>query len=126
MSLQVAAGWEFDVERGPHCLFVRLHAPANIFEEDASLARRIWDTLDNNLCRRVVIEMDELTILPSYLIGQLIQLQKRVHANDGFMRICGLRPECASLLEIHRLGDRLYPYADRHAAVMGHVVAKPR
>ena len=90
------------------------------------LAQRLWEILEQSFCRRVVIEMDEVRVLNSQLIGQLLQLQKKVYAHGGIMRICGLSPGCEAVLRINRLTEQLVPYTDRNDAVMGSRIGKPR
>jgi anti-anti-sigma regulatory factor len=127
MKLALTAGWEVDVERGPDWLFVRPHPPqGNYFEDASELAQQLWDLLQQGFQNRLVVELDELVILPSHLIGQLMLLHKRVASSGGVMRISGLSPNCAEVLRINRLTDRLYPYRDRAEAIMGSNVNRPR
>jgi anti-anti-sigma regulatory factor len=120
MKLALNAGWEVDVERGPDWLFVRPHPPqGNYFEDTSNLAQQLWELMQQGFQNRLVVELDELVILPSDVIGQLIMLHKRVASAGGVMRICGLSPRCEEVLRINRLSERLYPYRDRVEAIMG-------
>jgi anti-anti-sigma regulatory factor len=129
MKLALHAGWEVDVERGPDWLFVRPHPPqGNYFEDPSNLAQQLWDLMEQGFQNRLVVELNDLVILPSEVIGQLMILHKRVAASGGIMRICGLSRQCEEVLRINRLADRLYPYRDRAEAIMGQypLTVRPR
>jgi anti-anti-sigma factor len=67
----------------------------------------------------VVVELEDLTLLRSWLIGQLINLHKRVTAQGGTMRIAGLSDDNQEVLRMCRLEDRFPQYPSRANAVMG-------
>src|SRR5690606_41080198 len=87
---QSCRSWTFDVERGPDWLFLKVHAPENGDAEGIPLAAEIWELMQREFARRVVLELDSLNILRSCVIGQLVQLHKRVYNNGGMMRLVGL------------------------------------
>jgi anti-anti-sigma regulatory factor len=127
MKLALSTGWDIEVDRGPDWLFVRLHEPSGglIGGAEFDLADRLWEIVEQNFARRLVVELDDVSILPSYLVGQLVKLHKRFVSKGGIMRICGVSPHCAQVLTLHRLTERLHPYGSREEAVLG-VRAKPR
>ena len=88
--LEVAPGWTIDMERGPDWLYVRLHVDRSCWSEVTGLAESIWSLLRQQFTHRLVLELDELTCLPSSLMGELVRLYKRIQAHDGLMRLCGL------------------------------------
>jgi len=124
--LEIAPGWQLDVDRGPDWLFVRIHDPAEAHDDAPPLADRLWELLQEQFVNRLIIELDELRWLPSYLIGQLVLIQKKVHTHGGVVRLCGLSPDNERVLRLTRLDSLLPNYANRAAAVMGHVPQKPR
>ena len=114
-----ARGCELDVERGPDWLLVRI---ANLDESEADapqLAERLWRLLQQHFTYRLVLELDQIRLLTSRLIAQLVQLHRRIDEHSGVMRVCGLSPQNREVLHTCRLDDRLTPYEDRQAAVMG-------
>lgn len=124
--LATALGCDLDVERGPDWLFVRVRnlAPE---DPDASLAERLRRLLQQHFTYRLVLELNEVEVLDSLLIGQLIQLYRWIEQHDGVMRLCGLSARNRQVLHACRLDDRLLPYGDRQEAVMGRsFAAKPR
>jgi anti-anti-sigma factor len=116
--LAVAPGWELDVQRGPDWLLVRVNSLAESLEEPP-LAEVIWEVLERHFTYRVVLELDQVNVLNSHLVGQLVQLYKLIRQRDGVMRICGLSPYNRIVLRTCRLEDYFLPYRDREEAVMG-------
>ena len=124
--LELAHGWQLDVDRGPDWLFVRLHYVTGADGIPADLADLLWTLLRQHFTNRMVLELDDLPILRSELIGQLALLHKRIHADGGLMRICGLSESHRTALRSCRLSDRFPSYQNREDAVMGHQPVLPR
>jgi anti-anti-sigma regulatory factor len=82
--------------------------------------------LDNEFANRVVLELDDLDLLRSPLVSELLRLYKRVSSRDGVMRICGLSDNNYEVLCTSRLNERFPRYHDREEAVMCSRPAKPR
>ncbi len=120
--LDTSSGLKLDVERGPDWIFVRVNPPES-WDEAPALADAVWHLLEQNFTYRVVLELDQLPLLRSCVIGQLIMLAKRVHGHDGLLRICGLSPHNHAVLAAARLGAYLPNYRDRSEAVMA---SRPR
>ncbi|MFZ1935558.1 MAG: STAS domain-containing protein [Thermoguttaceae bacterium] len=117
--LATAPGCKLDVERGPDWLLVRV---ANLDEAEADapqLAERVWRLLQQHFTYRLVLELDQIRLLTSRLIAQLVQLHGRIEKHSGIMRVCGLSQVNCDVLHTCRLDDRLPPYENRQAAVMG-------
>ena len=124
--IHIAQGWDLDVERGPDWLFVRPHMATDDASDTPPLAEQVWALLEQNFSHRLVLELDRLEFLPSYMIGQLVWLYKRIHTHGGMMRICGLSPANRDVLRLSRLQEHFPFYADREQAVMGHRPPQPR
>ena len=124
--VQIAEGWELDVERGPDWLFVRPRFQASQFAETPPLAEQIWSLLEQSMSHRLVLELDQIPFLHSYLVGQLVWLHKRIHTHGGIMRISGLSSANQEVLRICQLDSRFPQYPNRGDAVMGHRPTKPR
>ena len=90
------------------------------------LADRLWTLLQREFTHRLVLEMDDLPLLRSALLGELIQLHERITAEGGLLRLCGLSNDCRQVLCSSRLSDRFPHYGNRTEAVMGLVPRKPR
>ena len=121
-----APGCEFDVERGPDWLMVRVRNIDLAEPASPSLAERLWCLLQQHFTYRMVLELDEVRLLNSPLIGQLIQLYRRIKEHDGVLRLCGLSASNRQVLHACRLDDRLLPYQDRQEALMGCHPMQPR
>jgi anti-anti-sigma factor len=117
--LTIAPGCTFDVERGPDWLLVRVRNLDWAELETLPLAEQLWSLLEQHFTYRLVLELDEVRLLNSYLIGQLIQLFQRIEEHDGVLRLCGLSPDNCEVLHACRLDEQLLPYQDRREAVTG-------
>jgi anti-anti-sigma factor len=121
--LAVAPGWELDVERGPGWLLVKIKS-LDRSSEEPPLADVLWGLLETHFTYRLVLELDQVRMLDSHLIGQLVQLYRQIRHHGGVMRLCGLSAYNLDVLRTCRLQDRFLPYRDREEAVMG--CSRPR
>jgi anti-anti-sigma factor len=124
--LDLMPEWTMDVERGPEWLFVRLHGPDNGEAEGTELANRVWAALEQHFTYRLVLELDDVPLLRSYMLGQLVMLHKRIHSHGGMLRLSGLSDVNLEALKACRLDHSFSRYATREDAVMTHSPAKPR
>lgn len=115
---ELASGWTFEAERGPDGLFVRLH-PESLDCDASGLANEIWQLLQQHFGHRLVLELDDVTVLRSNIINELITLYKRIDEVGGLMRICGLTDVCQEVLQAAHLDTCLAQYRDREDAMMG-------
>ncbi len=116
--LAIAPGWELAVERGPDWLLVRiLRAPEAC--DAPPLADEVWDQMCRHFTYRLVLELNQIPVLDSCLIGQLVQLYKRIREHDGVMRLCGLSGYNRQVLHTCNLDNHFPDYHDREEAVMG-------
>jgi len=121
----IQAGCELDVDRGPNWLFVKVGSPGD--EADIlCLADQLWALLDRALTYRLVLEMDEIDVLRSLLIGQLVLLQKRIRRHGGMLRLSGVSADNRQVIERCSMADRFPAYRNRVEAVMGASGPKPR
>jgi anti-anti-sigma regulatory factor len=116
--LATASGWEVEVERGPGWLLVKVGDPGCPGEELPSLAESVWSVLDQHFTYRLVLELNQIPLLNSYLIGQLIELYRRIQEHDGVLRLCGLSAYNRHVLRTCRLEERLPAFRDRREAVL--------
>ena len=115
----IASGWKLDVERGPDWLLVKVKDLNSQASGRVTLADNLWEMLQRHFTYRLVLEMDQVSVLDSHLIGQLMRLYKRIRRHSGVMRLCGLSPYNLHVLETCRLNDRLVTFHNREEAVMG-------
>lgn len=117
--IQITPGWALHVERGPEWLFVRVEAPAHGGIDAPPLAQSLWSLLESHFTYRVVVELQDLRLLDSYLVGQLVLLHKRIHSHGGVLRLCGLSEHNQQVLRDCQLGGRLPHYGNREEAIWG-------
>src|SRR5665647_405208 len=111
--LAIAPGCELDVERGPDWLLVRIGNSDLLEVSETLLADQIWCLLQQHFTYRLVLELDQVRLLNSCLIGQLNQLYRQIEEHGGMMRLCGLSPHNRQVLHACRLDDRFSTYHDR-------------
>ena len=127
VTAETTTGWHFDVDRGPDWVFVRLRVANEHGIDDFALAERIWSILEQSFTYRLVLELDQVQMLQSYMIAQLVLLAKRIHSHGGLMRLCGLSPVNQEVIHLCRLDGCLPNYLSRGDAVMGnHRPLQPR
>lgn len=126
MAVDTLSGWTLHVERGPDWLFVRPLPPHAAECGEAELAEAIYELMNQHFTYRLVLEMDEVPLLRSWFIGQLVLLHKRVTSHDGVVRLSGLSDANHDVLRFCRLHDRFPQYATRYSAIMGQRPTKPR
>ncbi len=104
--VEIAPGWESDVDRGPDWLFVKLKPQGFGAVDTPELAEPLWKLLEQHSLHRLVLELDNIEVLFSHLIGQLVLLHKRIAIQGGTMRLCGLSPQNGALRPAGHLGRR--------------------
>jgi anti-anti-sigma factor len=124
--VQTDVGWRYEVERGPDWVFVRLRPDEDGLLDQGSLADQLWSVLEQNFVYRLVLELDQVPIMQSYLIAQLVLLAKRIHSHGGLLRLCGLSPANQEVIRLCRLDGCLPSYVNRGHAVMGQRPSQPR
>lgn len=122
----VTPGWEFEVQRGPGWLFVKIAAPASNPAALPPLAEELQALLQRHSVYRLILELDQLDLLNSYLLGQLVVLYRFVNQHNGMLRLCGLSNNNQRVLRVHQLQCHLPHYPNRTDALMGAHPKKPR
>ncbi len=124
--MQLAQGWSVNVDRGPDWLFAHLRWEQDVADEPTELAENLWDLLQCHLGRRMVVDLSDGPRVSSYMLGQLVLLNKRMHKAGGVLRICGVPQSVRESIRAARL-ERLFPcYESCEAAVMGDRPRQPR
>lgn len=118
MSLLETPAWTVEVERGPNCLFLHLHAPSEGHSDAVEVAALLWQSAEQHFAKNLVLDLSSIPSLKSALLGQLVLLHKRVHNHGGSLRLCGLTDASREALRISRLDTRFPSYENAHDAVM--------
>ncbi len=117
--MAVAPGCELEVERGPDWLMVKVRGLDEASSDCYPLAEELLSLMERHLAHRLCLELDELRLLNSYVIGQLVRLHKMVSERGGLVRLCGLSPYNRRVLGTCHLDDVFLPYASRREAILG-------
>lgn len=115
----LAEGWGLEIDHGDEWLFVRLVSHGDQQSSEPPLAETVWDLAEQTRKHRVAFEIDDRTVLRSWIVGQLILLKKRFEMQRGFFRLTGITPHNYKVIELMGLSERFHNYRDREAAVMG-------
>ncbi len=70
------------------------------------------------MTHRLVLELDQVDVLGSHLIGQLVLLDKWMSEHGGVLRLCGLSPRNRRVLKRCHLDGRFPVYGNRIDAGM--------
>src|SRR5438093_11155777 len=113
MLLELAPEWSMDIDRGPDWLFIRPQPPSNQNPDhhntargdsgEVPLAEMVWKKLEQCFCYRVVLELDSIDYLRTWMIGKLVRLHKLVTGHGGMLGLCGVSREAEAVLRIARL-----------------------
>ena len=120
--LAIAPGWELKVDRGPGWLWVKIERPEAYCVDTPPLAGEVWTQLERHFVYRLVLELDDVEILDSYLIGQLVLLDKRIREHGGLLRLTGLSPLNREVLRPSGDGQRFLVKLPTQAGMRLHVV----
>lgn len=126
MLLDTTLQWSLEIDRGPDWMFVRPLPPRQGDTGEVPLAEEIWHKMEQSFCHRVVLELDAVLFLRSWLVGELVRLHKRVTSQGGMLRVCGLSAANQDVLRCCRLEENFPAYRNRTDAVMGHRPPQPR
>jgi anti-anti-sigma regulatory factor len=131
--------WTLSVERGPAWLYLRPSlrtvnpgstasdtGEVKIDLTDATgFADRVWELMAQHLVCRVVVELDQVSHMSDSLFDELVDLNRRIHHNQGILRLCGMSVELEKELT-DRDSLRLFrQFASRQDAVIGNRLRKP-
>ncbi len=115
----IAYPWKLDVERGPNWLWVKVAEPLHKSSEMPPLADTLRSLLEECFTYRLLLELDEIKVLNSELIGELLRLEKWIRGHQGMMRLCGLSPENGEIFQRYGRDAFLPAYRNRLEAIVG-------
>jgi len=76
-----------------------------------ALGRQLFDLIDNQARRKVLLDFTRVKFLSSSMLGVLIRMQKRAGAIGGRVAILGMKPDLHRVFKISRL-DKLFDFYD--------------
>lgn len=104
------------VERGPDWLFVRIEGDDR---HGPRLSETVWSMLRENLTNRIVLEMESVASVDEQLLSEISSLGRRIQADGGLIRICGLSDENLSRLQSSPAAAHVPHFTCRSDAVRG-------
>ena len=76
-----------------------------------AVARDLYALVDQQACRKIVLDFSPVRMLSSQMIGVLINLHKKSQDIKGRVVLCGLRPDLSKIFKITNL-DKVLTFAD--------------
>ena len=119
----IAHGWELREERQDAWLCVTLTPQDGEADATPPVAEAVWEAANRHHVQQLVLELYDLQLLHSYLVGQLVLLARRVHAARGALRLVGLSEQNVQVLRACRLESGFAIYADRGGSDERSVIA---
>jgi len=101
------ANWALHEERGEDWLLARPTPPEAAWGTSPQLAEGIWSLRERQPADNVILDMQSVDFLSSFLIGQLVMLQKRAAQAGVKLWVCSLSEACHQALTICRLDSQL-------------------
>jgi len=89
-----------------------------------SLSNSIWEAMRQHFVNRVLIEIDQVKLLPQNIADEMIDLKEKVAAQGGILRFAGHSEAFEHEMEVQHVGLNLYP--TRETAVMGEFGRRPK
>lgn len=119
--LQLCPGWKATVERGPNCLFVRME-DSDTQPVPGKIAESLWDLMRAHSTDRLVLELDQVRLMRSAFLGELLTLRRTIAENGGVLRICGMNDDNRRTSKTTRIDQVIPLYRTRNEAVRGEAV----
>ena len=104
------------VERGPDWLFVRLEGDTRCGQR---LAETVLGMLRENLTNRIVLELQSVALVDDHLLSEISHLGRRVQADGGLIRVCGLSDDNLSRLKSSPAAAHVPHFKCRTEAIRG-------
>jgi anti-anti-sigma factor len=76
-----------------------------------AIGKELYVLVDEQACRKIILDVDTVQFLSSSMIGVLILLHKKSQAIKGRVVICGLKPKLKDIFKVMRL-DKVLDFAD--------------
>lgn len=106
------------VERGPDWLFVRLDGdPSKERHSRGSLSDTVWRMLRESLAHRLVLELESVESVDQQLLDEISRLGRRVRAEGGVIRLCGLSDDNLARLRSSPVSEQVPHFRCRTDAV---------
>jgi anti-sigma B factor antagonist len=76
-----------------------------------SIRKELFDLVDNQNRRKLVLDMSKVQYLSSSALGVLIPLNEKVLKLKGSLYLCGVNPEIMKVFKITKL-DKIFKFKD--------------
>ncbi len=76
-----------------------------------AIGKELQVLVDEQACRKIILDVSAVQFLSSSMIGALIMLHKKSQAIKGRVVICGLKPKLKEIFKIMKL-EKILSFAD--------------
>jgi anti-anti-sigma factor len=81
------------------------------------LGTEMYQLVDQQHCRKLILDLTKVQFLASGAVGVIINLQKKMAAAKGRLVVCGLRKELMRVFQILKL-EKLFTFCADEAAAL--------
>lgn len=81
------------------------------------LGHELFSVAEGQENLKLVLDLAKVKFLSSAVLGKFVALFKRIQAEGGQMRVCGLEPPILEVFQITRLHEILQVHPDRQSAL---------
>ncbi len=82
-----------------------------------ALQQSIMSVIDQAGSINLVLDFQNVNFLSSAVLGLLIRISKKVHEQDGHLRLCNITPKIYEIFKITRLTEAFKVHKDRQSAI---------
>lgn len=131
MRVDLAPGWQTELDHGPEWLIVKLYGPHGDEAEAEGMAESLEMMMQQAFAHRLILELHELKFLPRDLVVELARLQQILSSSNRYLRLCGLSEKNLAALHDHQEDQCAAPpiphFDNRQHALLGwYRPTKPR
>jgi anti-anti-sigma factor len=107
-----------DVEQVGEVVLARISRPLGKDNEVLAVGEALFDLLDRDGCRKLVVSLAGAEGVGTAMLGKLILLHKKAEAAGGRLALCGIGPELYPVLAVARLTQLFSIYGDEQEAAL--------
>ena len=82
-----------------------------------SIAKQLFDLVDEKNCRKLIINLKKVDYVVSLAMGKLVTLHTKLRDRQGKLRLCELRPSVQEKIASTGLNQVFDIYADEATAI---------
>ncbi|MHC4983603.1 MAG: STAS domain-containing protein [Planctomycetota bacterium] len=81
------------------------------------VAKGLYELVDRQACRKLIVDFGSVSSMASWMLGVLVNLNKKSREINGKVVLCGIRPKLMEVFKITRL-DKILDFAKNESQAM--------